>query len=189
MEFRSIRNLQRFKEIVTVLLGYGFDEIVQRMHLPGGMIFKRIVRVEKDLGSGERIRRVLEDLGPTFVKFGQIASMRADLVPQPFLSELRKLQDDVPPVDFSEIKEVVEAGLGKEIDKVFSAFETSPVASASLAQIHEAVLKEEGLPVVVKVQRPQIRRVILSDMDILGFVAERIHEHMDAYRTSTYPVL
>jgi ubiquinone biosynthesis protein len=189
MEFRSIRNLQRFKDIVTVLLRYGFDEIVQRLHLPGGMIFKRIVRVEKDLSTGERIRHVLEDLGPTFVKFGQIASMRADLVPQPFLSELRKLQDDVPPVGFSQIKAAVEGGVEREIDEVFSAFETHPVASASLSQIHEAVLKEEELPVVVKVQRPHIRRVILSDMDILGFVAERIHEHMDAYRIFDLPGL
>ena len=189
MELRSIRNLQRFKEIVTILLRYGFDEVVDRLHLPGGMILKHIAKVEKQLTTAERIRHVLEDLGPTFVKFGQIASMRPDLIPKPLLVELRELQDNVSPVDFSEIKGVVEESLQKGIEEVFSTFEPKPIAAASLAQSHKAVLKEEGIPVVVKVQRPRIRRVILSDMDLLAFVAERIHEHMDAYRTLDLPGL
>jgi ubiquinone biosynthesis protein len=189
MELRSIRNLQRLKEIITILVRYGFDEVVDRLRLPGGMILKRIVKVEKQLTTAERIRHVLEGLGPTFVKFGQIASTRPDLIPKPLLLELRELQDHVPPVDFSEIKAAVERSLEKSIDEVFSTFDPNPVGSASLAQSHKAILKEEGVPVVVKVQRPHIRRVILSDMDLLAFVAERIHEHMDAYRTFDLPGL
>jgi ubiquinone biosynthesis protein len=189
MELRSIRNLQRFKEIIAILLRYGFDEVVDRLRLPGGMMLKRIVKVEKELTTPVRIRHMLEGLGPTFVKFGQIASMRPDLIPKTLLHELRELQDHVPPVDFSEIKGVVEGSLKKGIGEVFAAFDPIPVGSASLAQSHKAVLKEEGVPVVVKVQRPHIRRTILSDMDLLTFVAERIHEHMDAYRTYDLPGL
>ena len=189
MVLRSIRNLQRLREIVTVLVRYGFDEVVDRLHLPGGMILKRMAKVEKQLTTAERIRHVLEDLGPTFVKFGQIASMRPDLIPNALLMELRKLQNEVPPVDVSEIRGLVEHSLRREIDQLFSSFEPNPVGSASLAQTHEAVLKEEGTPVVVKVQRPGIRRLILSDMDLLGFMAGQIHEHMEAYQTFDLPGL
>jgi ubiquinone biosynthesis protein len=189
MEFRSIRNLQRFKDIVAILVRYGFDEVVDRLHFRGGFIVKQLTRVEAHLTTEERIRRMLEDLGPTFIKFGQIASMRPDLIPELLVMELRKLQDEVPPVDFFEVKKVIEGSLKRKIDEVFSEFEPTPIAAASLAQTHRAVLKEEDLPVVVKVQRPHIRRVVLSDMDLLAFFAEQIHEHVESYRIFDLPGL
>jgi ubiquinone biosynthesis protein len=116
-----------------------------------------------------RIREVLEELGPTFVKLGQIMSTRSDLLPQDVVVELAKLQDDVPPVPFAEIREQVERSLGVELRDVFSAFEEKPLAAASIAQVHRARLRtEEGVAdVVVKVQRPGIGATVASDLDLL----------------------
>jgi ubiquinone biosynthesis protein len=141
------------------------------------------------MGIYERIRCVLEDLGPTFVKFGQIMSLRPDLLPSDLLFELSKLQDEVPPVEISKIRQVVEKGLGQSIENVFSVFDNEPIAAASISQVHRAVLKTEGLIVVVKVQRPGIRKKIQADLDILENVAHRLHENSDDLRPYDLPNL
>jgi ubiquinone biosynthesis protein len=189
MDFRTLTKLSRFKDIVKTLLKYGLDEAVQRLNFPGTKLIKRIYTVDREMGIYERIRCVLEDLGPTFVKFGQIMSLRPDLLPSGLLFELSKLQDEVPPVEISEIRTVVEKGLGQSIETVFSSFDSESIAAASISQVHRAVLKKEGSIVVAKVQRPGIRKKIQADLDILDSVAHRLHENSDDLRPYDLPNL
>ncbi|MEJ2661863.1 MAG: AarF/UbiB family protein, partial [Desulfobacteraceae bacterium] len=151
MDFSTIAKLGRFKDIVTTLMSYGLDEVVQRLNFPGSRLIQRIYSVEQEMGIYERIRHVLEDLGPTFIKFGQIMSLRPDLLPTDLLFELSKLQDDVPPVETAEIRTVVTKSLGQPIESVFSTFDNDVVAAASISQVHRAVLKKEGAIVVAKI--------------------------------------
>jgi ubiquinone biosynthesis protein len=189
MDFNHLAKLSRFKDIITTLLKYGLDEAVQRLNFPGAKLIKRIHPVKREIGIYERIRCVLEDLGPTFVKFGQIMSLRPDLLPSELLFELSKLQDEVPPVETSKIRTVVEKSLGQSIESVFSVFDNEPIAAASISQVHRAVLKKEGSIVVSKVQRPGIRKKIQADLDILESVAHRLHENSDDLRSYDLPNL
>jgi len=189
MDFSTLAKLSRFKDIVTTLLKYGLDEAVQRLNFPGAKLIKRIHPVKREIKIYERIRCVLEDLGPTFVKFGQIMSLRPDLLPSELLFELSKLQDEVPPVETSKIRTVVEKSLGQSIENIFSVFDNAPIAAASISQVHRAVLKKEGSIVVAKVQRPGIRKKIQADLDILESVAHRLHKNSDDLRTYDLPNL
>src|SRR5262245_6228092 len=109
----------------------------------------------------------LERLGPTFVKLGQLLSTRADLLPEPYLRALSRLQDDVAPVPFREIEAVVQAELGVRISKAFRRFDPTPIAAASLGQVHRAVLRD-GREVAVKVQRPGVRLQVADDLEVLA---------------------
>ena len=189
MQFNELKKLKRFREIATILIKYGFDEIVQRLDLPGSDFIRKISPVEDDLSIHERIRCALEELGPTFVKFGQIMSLRPDLLPGEFVDELEKLQEDVAPVELSDIKAMVEESLGKKINDVFSVFDVEPMAAASLSQVHRAVLKHEGHIVSVKIQRPGILALIRSDLDILETVAGFLDEKFDDLKTHNLPEL
>ena len=184
MHLNDLKNVKRFKEIVTILVKYGFEEIVRRMELPGADLVRKISVPDEDVGIYERIRRSLEELGPTFIKFGQIMSLRSDLLPKELLFEFEKLQDEVTQMPFGEVEKVVHESLGKPIDDLFSIFDVSPVAAASLSQVHKAVLKEEGHIVSVKVQRPGIKKMIGADLDILetlaGFLDQAFSE-LEAY--------
>lgn len=175
-----MKNVKRFKEIVTVLLKYGFDEIVRRMDLPGAGMVRKFTTPDRDVGLYERIRISLEALGPTFGKFGQIMRLRSDLLPKALLCEFEKLQDEVTAMPFNDVERVVRESLGKPSDAVFSVFDVTPIASASLSQVHRAVLEEEGHIVSVKVQRPGIRKTITADLDILevlaGFLDQKFSE-------------
>lgn len=189
MDFKTIMHLGRFKDIAVILFRYGFDDVLNRLgfptrHLPG-------VRhpLELETSTFERIRRALEDLGPTFVKFGQMMSLRPDLLPYPLIQELRKLREDVAPVSFSEIRLVLEQSLGKPLEEIFSQFEVEPLASASMAQVHRAVLARSGQAVAVKVQRPGIGQVIKKDLYILEIVAQEIHERLEDLRVYELPNL
>ncbi len=175
----AVRDLGRLREITAVLVRHGFGEIVARAGFG-----REAKEKEKDaevgekestkLSRGERIRLVATDLGPSFVKLGQIASTRTDVIPQDIVDELKKLQDSVPPVAFSEIKQQVEASLGAPIENLFVRFEEKPLASASIGQVHRAALKNEhGDPVevVVKVQRPGVGHVVARDLDLLHMMA------------------
>lgn len=187
MDIKTIARVGRFKDIVLTLFRYGLDDVVDRLELPGKKILARIHPGVEEMTTWERIRHTLEDLGPTFVKFGQILSLRPDLIPGPLVLELRKLQDQVPPVSFEAIKGVLEKELDRPLEEVFSHFDHQPMAAASLAQVHRAVLKEDRQVVAVKVQRPGIRSVVEKDLMILETIAGQLHRRMEPTRIYDLP--
>ncbi len=134
----------------------------------------------------ERIRMVIEDLGATYIKFGQILATRPDLIPMPLVLELRKLQDRVPPFSLEEARLQVERELKKPIEEIFTRFSPTPLAAGSIAQVHEAELKS-GDRVVIKIQRPNLERVIQTDLDILHQFAQAIHQNVPEVRTYKLP--
>src|SRR4051812_20971089 len=148
------RNLGRLSEIAQVAVRHGFGYFFERHKLtdllPWG---EKPVVVEERSARGVRLRELLDELGPTFVKFGQLLSTRPDVVPPDIIAELRGLQDDVRPVTFAAVREVVEGELGLELEKLFIDFEHEPIAAASIGQVHRATLPN-GARVAVKVQRP-----------------------------------
>ena len=175
----TVRDLERLRQIAGVLAVHGFGEVVDRTGLstliPG--------RKRGDGGrmpAGIRLRKVLEDLGPSFVKLGQLMSTRPDLIPEDILVELKKLQDDVPPDPFDVIRQQVERELGASLSEVFQSFEEAPLASASVAQVHRARLRngEDVAEVVVKVQRPEVQTVMARDVDLLYWLAKAIVRSM-----------
>ena len=183
---RTYRHMNRYRQIITVLFKYGFGDLVDRLHvgqyLEIGMQMisrKRRDRVEK-LTRSERLRMALEELGPTFVKMGQILSSRPDLIPVEFIEELSKLQDNVPPFPFSQVREIIEAELTSPIDEIFQKFEETPLAAASIGQVHRAQLRN-GEDVIVKVQRPGIRAIIEVDLEILLHLATLIERHIEEW--------
>ncbi len=189
MQLTDIKKLNRFKNIVGILAKYGFDEIIDRLDVPGADFLHSIGPVDTNLKLFERIRIVIEELGPTFVKFGQIMSLRPDLLPQELLRELEKLQDNVPAVESADIVPVIEKNLGKPIGEVFSEFQFNPVAAASLSQVHRAVLRENGETVAVKVQRPEIEKGIISDLDILETICRFLDQQFHELRCYDLPEL
>ncbi|WP_038056088.1 ABC1 kinase family protein [Thermodesulfobacterium hydrogeniphilum] len=171
---QNYKELKRYLKIFAVLIRYGFgdiiDKISDRLKFKYFIIWRRFIKKEteevKRLSTAERVRLVLEDLGPTFIKFGQILSCRPDLLPPEFIKELSKLQDEVPPFPFEKVKEIVETQLKRPLNELFSFFEEKPLAAGSLAQVHRAKTKN-GEEVVVKVQRPGIKKIIETDIHIL----------------------
>ena len=189
MEIKAIANLGRFKDILVTLAKYGFDDVAERLQLPGKPVTRVPRSRDAEMSSWKRIRHVMEDLGPTFIKFGQLLSLRPDLIPSPLISELRKLQDEVAPESFEDIRKTLEEGLQKPLEEVFAVFEEAPLAAGSLAQVHRAVLREGREPVAVKVQRPGIRRIIDTDLYILQVIARELDERMEAARVYDLPNL
>lgn len=173
--FNTVRDLERLRQIATVLALHGFGEVVTRTGLT------TLVPGRKTADAGRmptaiRLRKVLEDLGPSFVKLGQIMSTRPDLIPQDIIVELKKLQDSVSPVPFPKIRDQVEAELGCPLTDVFESFEEGPLASASIAQVHRARLRngDDTADVVVKVQRPEVQAVMARDVDLLYWLAKAL---------------
>ena len=179
MDIKAVMHLGRFKDIVVTLFRYGFDDVVERLDLPGKFLIERIRKVDRQMSTWERIRHMLVDLGPTYIKFGQIMSLRPDLIPKPLILELRKLQDEVEPVGYQAIKEVVERNFEQPLSEVFSFFDEEPLAAASLAQVHRAILADSKQVVAVKVQRPKIRQIIENDLYILELIAKQLHERAE----------
>jgi len=173
--------LLRLIHINWVLLTHGLDDLLLQTKLLKPLRFLAIFSPSfwrsKDFGTrGERIRRSLEDLGPIYVKFGQALSTRKDILPDDIADELVKLQDKVPPFSDQQAREVIESQLGMSIDKAFAEFSASPLASASVAQVHTAVL-HSGEQVIVKVLRPDVEKWIHSDIGLLyelAYFAEKI---------------
>jgi ubiquinone biosynthesis protein len=167
----------RLIHINRVLVRHGLDEIIFATHLLRPLrLLQRLspwswfATAERSAPRGVRIRRALEDLGPLFVKFGQILSTRRDLLPEDVATELAKLQDQVPPFASSVARATIEAALEAPIDTVFAQFDDQPLASASIAQVH-AALDAEGRQLVVKVLRPDVRPTIDRDVDVLYLIA------------------
>jgi ubiquinone biosynthesis protein len=183
MDILALSKLGRFRDIVGVLFKYGFDDVAERLQLPGMVLIRKTRATLPEMSTWERLRRTMEELGPTFVKFGQILSLRGDLLPVDFINELEKLQDSVAPVSFEEIMDVLEKALGKPLEEIFSVIEEEPLAAGSLAQVHCAVLKEEDIPVALKIRRPDIVRTVEIDLQILETAVPYLAEHLEFART------
>jgi ubiquinone biosynthesis protein len=189
---RTYRHVNRYRQILTVLIKYGFGGLVDRLkigqYLEVGLQFiTRHTREHVDtLSAAERVRMALEELGPTFIKLGQVLSTRPDLVPPDFATELSKLQQDVPAFPFDKVRAIVEAELGKPLGEIFERFDEKSIAAASIGQVHRARLRD-GDEVVVKVQRPDIEALVEVDLEILlhlALLAERHVEDLRSYRPS-----
>jgi ubiquinone biosynthesis protein len=187
--FELISNVGRAREIAAVLIRNGYADLLQKLEPPAGWLQRFTPRPRERLSAPVRLRTVLEELGPTFVKFGQMLSMRPDLLPEPFILELRRLQDRVKPQPFTELQPVLRAALEADEGEVFSEFDPAPVASGSLAQVYRATLRENGLQVAVKVQRPGITKVIESDFELLRWFARQAHERVDQLRPYNLPAI
>ena len=187
---RTYRHLNRYRQILAILFKYGFGDLLERLridqYIEAGLQAiskKRTDRVEK-LTRPQRLRMAFEELGPTYIKLGQVLSTRPDLVPADFLNELAKLQDAVPPFPFDEVKEAVEAEFGTPPEELFDQLEERPLASASIGQVHKARLKD-GEAVAVKFQRPGIQKIIEVDLEImlhLAMLAERHIKEFEIHR-------
>jgi ubiquinone biosynthesis protein len=173
---------------VVTLIKYGFGDIIARLDLPAklGPLYSR-KQPKQDSNTYTRIRHTLQELGPTFIKLGQLLSLRTDLIPTDMADELSKLQDEVPAENFADISKQIERSLGRAPDEVFLEFEETPLAAASLAQVHSAVLRDGGDVVAVKVQRPGIRQMIRNDLRIMESLAQRAHERVEALQLYNLP--
>ena len=168
-----VRESLRVAHIAWVLMRHGLDEIVLAAHLFRPIRFFRFLSPfywGNKPPRGVRIRRALEELGPIYVKFGQILSTRRDLLPDDIAVELARLQDQVPPFPGERAKSIVEKALGQPVEQSFAEFDSTPLASASIAQVHAATM-HDGRKVVVKVVRPGIERTIQRDIDLLFTIA------------------
>ena len=173
----KLRVIVRLLEIQRVLLRHGLDDFVRATHLyrplrfffylSPGVWFER----RRKASRGERIRLALEELGPVFVKFGQAVSTRRDLLPGDIADELARLQDRVPPFPGAAARRIVEQALGRAVQDIFAAFDETPLAAASIAQVHVARLPD-GKEVVVKVLRPDMHEIIARDLAVLHTLAE-----------------
>jgi len=182
---KEVRDINRFREILVVLFEEGFDFLLQKVRLKHKIpLTKRVkARLEekKKHAIEKRLRLTLERLGPTFIKFGQVLSVRPDLVPKNYIKELEKLQDRVPPFPYSIVEVQIKKELGKNILDLFSSFEKEPIASASISQVHKAVLKD-GSKVAVKVQRPDMKNIMEIDVEIMFYAAKLLEKHMPNIR-------
>lgn len=186
--FNVLGHAARAREILTVLARHGFADLLGQIELPAGFLKRFLPLPTARRSLAERLREAAEELGPTFVKLGQLLSMRPDLLPHDVILELRKLQDRVQPLPFEEMEPVLTQELGHELSAVFSEFDREPVASASLAQVYFARLPDGAL-VAVKVQKPDLLRKIENDFDLALWLGGLLHERIAALKPLDLPAV
>jgi predicted unusual protein kinase regulating ubiquinone biosynthesis (AarF/ABC1/UbiB family) len=169
--------LKRYKDIAWLFMKYGRSDLVKQAGLEDALADDSAV-AQVAAPEAEELSKDLEKMGPTFVKLAQLLSTRADLLPTPYLDALARLQDDVAPFSFGEVEQIVTDELGVRLSKAFAEFEAQPLAAASLGQVHRASLRD-GRAVVVKVQRPGVREVVVKDLEILLELAEFLDSHTE----------
>ncbi|NTW36386.1 MAG: phosphotransferase [Syntrophobacteraceae bacterium] len=179
---RNIRSIRRYRQIIRVLFKYGFENLLAYLNLTEFVArWRRLFRHKSpalsDLSQAERMRLALEELGPTFVKFGQFLSTRADIIPPNYIKEFAKLQDSVPAFGFEDVAATIHAELGKTIPELFSSFDPEAIGSASIAQAHRATLMT-GEDVVVKIRRPGIQDIVETDIEALMLLAMMAERHL-----------
>jgi ubiquinone biosynthesis protein len=181
---RYARNIQRLRQVTAVVVRYGFGHVLIRTRLDryAGFFNRGMALAEPDehvaeLQWEQRVRLALEALGPTFIKLGQVAATRPDLIPMSLIFELRKLQDNVGGFAYEQVREVVRSEFGREIEDLYGSFDPVPIAAASIAQVHRATLKT-GEQVVVKVQRPGLEKIIQTDLDLLQMMTAALEERL-----------
>lgn len=180
---RTYRHLARYQQILRVLIKYGFGDLLDRFHIRRYMdaMVRLFLRRKPDpdtalLSTPERLRRAMEELGPTFIKLGQVLSTRPDILPPAYLRELTKLQDNVPPFPYADAVLIVTQDFGSAPEELFAEFDHEPMAAASIAQGHRARL-HDGREVFVKIRRPHIERVVAADLEILAHLASLMEHH------------
>ncbi len=196
--YRGLRNLRRLRETSAILVKYGFGYAALQLGLDRLIpvsrwrsvrrLRARLLRREHALSPPERLRLALGELGATFIKLGQVLSSRYDLLPPAFIHELRRLQDEAPPVPYRAVAEVVTRELGTPPEQLFASFEVEPLSSASIGQVHAAVTRD-GRRVTVKVQRPGVAALIETDLAIMTDAASFLHSRSGALRRYDLPGL
>lgn len=176
---RELEDFERFEEVIEILFRQGFGALLDRLDLSHHIsTIERVKKPRKKTPGPERLRETFEELGPTFIKFGQIMAQRPDIIPQRYTEELQKLEDDVPAFDSSEAMEIIR----EEVDiEKFEYIQEKPIAAASIAQVHRARLKT-GEDVVVKVRRPGIKQQMQKDLDILDFLTKKAEKEVQKLR-------
>lgn len=178
---RTIKNASRLRGILKVFVKYGFQDIVQKSslstYLPGTWGKGEL----SSLSTPQRMRMCFEELGPTFIKLGQLLASRPDIIPDQFVEEFRKLQDQVPGLPFSELREVLDEQFPQGLENIFQSIDEKPLGAASIAQVHHGRLRT-GDEVVLKIQRPGILKTIREDMNILFFVADLFDHYVPELR-------
>lgn len=180
---RFLRNLRRTSEILAVLVKHGFGDVVERLHVdPYVRWGRRVILRQRNLpehreSRGRRVRRALEDLGPTFVKFGQVLSTRPDLIPADVIAELSTLQEHVRPFSSEKVSETLETEFGRPVGELFAEFDTQPLASGSLGQVHQA-RGHNGRKLAVKIRRPNVVREVERDLSLMAELALLIQRHI-----------
>ncbi|MBZ4686562.1 MAG: ubiquinone biosynthesis protein [Clostridia bacterium] len=177
---KRYKHFKRYRQVANILARHGFRYLIDQLGISEILSYRHRLKNEEEkiehLSRATRLRLALSEMGPTFVKLGQILSTRADLVPKDVILELEKLQDEVPPFSFEEVKKQVETELEGELDSIFSWFSETPLAAASIGQVHRAKLKN-GKEVVVKVRRPHIVGIIETDLEIIFDLARLAEKH------------
>lgn len=173
-------HLKRYKDIALLFIKYGYSDLVKESGLDSVLPEEERNAHEVD-PRAEELPQDLEKMGPIFIKLGQLISTRVDMIPEPFLKALARLQDNVEPFPSDTVEEIIQEELGVRISKAFSEFDRNPIASASLGQVYRARLRD-GRPVVVKVQRPGIRKQIAGDLEALDEIAAFLDNHTEAGR-------
>src|SRR5262245_29547981 len=181
----STERLKAYGDIARLLIRYGRSDLVHKAGLEDVPEVAALAQDTPSAELSERFASDLESLGPTYIKVGQLLSTRADLLPQPFLEALARLQDDVAPFPFAQVEEIVTSELGVRLSKAFSWFDPEPLAAASLGQVHRAAMRD-GRLVVVKVQRPGIRPKIVHELEAIEEIATLLEQHTEAGRRYGY---
>lgn len=169
--------LKRYKDVAMLLVKYGHSDLVKQAGLADDIELDKAT-LAQSAPKAEELAKDLEQLGPTFIKLGQLLSTRADLLPAPYLDALSRLQDQIEPFPYEEVDRIVSGELGVRTSKAFADFDPEPLAAASLAQVHSAHMRD-GRAVVVKVQRPNIREQIVEDLEALGQIAQFLDAHTE----------
>ena len=187
-------DIQRINHIYKVLKKNDFGYLIEENTFFKTFPFLRNRKINKDKELPDttipiRIRKVLEELGPAYIKLGQMLSTRPDLVGLEISEELQKLRDRTPITDFSEIKELIESELGHPIDEIYTDIDEIPIGSASIGQVHTARLKKNGEKVAIKVQKPNTEETIKSDLRIMKFLAVRSDRYLNKTKVYNLPAI
>lgn len=186
--FNFLSHAGRAKEILGILAKHGYADLINQLDLPEG-VWQRLPHPGGELTTHERIRLTAEELGPSFVKLGQFLSMRPDVLPQPLILELRKLQSNVQPLPYATMKPVLVESLGGDPAEIFDDFNEEPLAAASLAQVYTAHLKERKQKVAIKVLKPDARRTIEIDLDFAQWFADQVHQRSELAKPFNLPAV
>lgn len=183
----AYKNIKRLRDILSIMLKHGFKPLIDSLKLTGMLTMsQRVLGIKAKQGKEEltspvRLRLAIEELGPTFIKFGQILSTRADILPQEYITELLKLQDSVPAFPFKDVVRAIEQEFKRPVSELFTSIDQTPIAAASIAQVHRATTLA-GEDVVIKIKRPGIERTIDTDTAILNYLARLTYKYIHETR-------